>query len=97
MARMNRELKGKGLTADESLRPSPWQRSRLSTMPLAVLLPALSDVSQLSPLREELETCLEGVQQSAEAAEADDRSRLQVEQNMLQQVFQWLDADSKEE
>ena len=96
MARDNRELKPK-TAAEEALRPSPWSRSRLSSMPLAVLLPPLADVGQLVQLREELEQLREGLQEESEAGGAEDRTRLQVEQNMLQQVFQWLDVDTAEE
>lgn len=96
-----REAKGRGASslpgaAEEPVSPAPWLRTRLTTMPLAVLLPQLSDVGQIADFREELEERLRDVQSMAEAGESEDLGRVQVEQSMLQQVLQWLDVETDE-
>lgn len=78
---------------DASAKPSPWLRTRLSSLPLSVLLPPLSDVGHLAQFRAEFEERLEDVQERAETADAAEAVNLQVEQNMIQQILQWLDVD----
>lgn len=93
---VRQELLRQGNTRSEVKRPSPWSRTRLSTMPLAVLLPQLSDVGSIAQYRSDIEALLERAQDQLETSESSEPGTAQVEQSMLQQVLQWLDVDSEE-
>lgn len=93
---MARENKTRSAAPEPSGKPSPWQRTRLSSFPLSVLLPQLSDVGSLAQHKGVLEDLFEDVRERAETADVAEASNLQIEQNMIQQILQWLDVDSEE-
>ncbi|MCB0324287.1 MAG: hypothetical protein KDD69_11975 [Bdellovibrionales bacterium] len=77
------------------------KRTRLPVMPLAVLLPSLSDVSTLPRLQTQLEKRLQALQEAAgsgipledgasPAGAAEPASQAANEESMLNQVLQWL-------
>ena len=72
---------------------NPDYKSRLATMPLAVLLPTLGEVSSLYGVSERLERrhaalLAQAAQFSGE--ESEEKSKRAVEDSMLNQVLQWL-------
>lgn len=74
------------------------QRSRLSVMPLAVLLPKLGEISSLPRLAELLEKRLADLQAKKHQMlndEGEERVRRLNEESMLNQVMQWLAAGSE--
>jgi hypothetical protein len=69
------------------------KRSRLPVMPLAVLLPAAGEVSDLARLGEQLERRLADLQSAPSSVDISDSAaqhRRAAEESMLSQVVQWL-------
>lgn len=75
------------------------QKSRLSVMPLAVLLPAVGDLSMLSQIEANLQKHLHELQQEKLAFsvdESEEQTGRISEESMLNQVLLWLSAGSEE-
>lgn len=73
--------------------PEVREGSRLSTMPLAVLLPRLSEVSALQAHAAVFESRLEEIVEDREQGEDDSKERA-AEESMLRQVLQWLSVSN---
>ena len=65
-------------------------KKRLAIMPLAVLLPPLGDLSQLSGFRQEIQARLDEVQNAQGAGSEEGVTTRLGEEAMLLQVLQWL-------
>ena len=65
-------------------------KSRLAVMPLAVLLPALGEMSQLVSLRADIDARLAEVQADQDSGTEEDVTKRMAEEAMLLQVVQWL-------
>lgn len=76
--------------AAPSANPEVREGSRLSTMPLAVLLPRLSDVSQLPQFSAMFSERLEAIVEGRESADEDESKERAAEESMLRQLLQWL-------
>ena len=75
-------------------------KSRLSVMPLAVLLPTLGEARDLHRVAPNLERRLGAIQDQAQQRAADDpegEAGRAVEESMLNQVLQWLSVERESE
>lgn len=77
-------------------------RSRVATMPLAVLLPRLGEISDLQRYAAQLERRLQELHEAKkgfradETEEAEEQPGKSAEESMLNQVFQWLSVGTEE-
>lgn len=82
-------------------RREPYRRSRLPVMPLAVLLPSIGELSNLSDLAPNFERRLQRLHEEKESAAGSGReldlARRAGEESMLNQVIQWLNSDGEDQ
>lgn len=75
------------------------RKSRVSVIPLSVLLPTMGEVGALYRLQPLLERRLQSLQNEAVSyeEEGEDGARVVVEESMLNQALQWLSVSNTEE
>ena len=85
----------KGKRGEEQEAGEPARGSRLSVVPLAVLLPKLGELSNLSKLAPFLERKLADLQ-AEQKTDDNEAPRAGSEESMLNQVLQWLSIGRQE-